>query len=48
MYLEKVSSMIELSNGRANKVACVLREASDEPGHLPSLIRVFIVNWQRD
>ena len=34
----------EPSHEKTNKVACVPIEGSDQPGHLPSLIRVFAVH----
>ena len=33
----------ELSHDKTNKMICAPSEDSDQPGHLPSLIRVFTV-----
>ena len=33
----------ELPHDKTNKMICVSSEDSDQPGHLPSLIRVFTV-----
>ena len=33
----------ELPHDKTNKMTCALSEDSDQPGHLPSLIRVFAV-----
>ena len=33
----------ELHHDKTNKMACAPSEDSDQPGHLPSLIRVFAV-----
>ena len=34
----------ELPHDKTNKIACAPIEDSDQPGHLPSLIRVFAVH----
>ena len=36
-------SLYESPRDKTNKMACVPSEDSDQPGHLPSLIRVFVV-----
>ena len=33
----------ELPHDKTKKMACALSEDSDQPGHLPSLIRLFAV-----
>ena len=35
--------IFELQHGKTNKVACAPSEDSDQPGHPPNPIRVFIV-----
>ena len=37
----------ELPHDKTNKMACALSEDSDQPGHLPSLIRVFAVRMKK-
>ena len=37
----------ELPHDKTNKMACVPSEDSDQPRHLPSLIRVFTVPMKR-
>ena len=37
----------ELPRGKSNKVACAPSEDSDQPGHPPSLIRVFAVRMKK-
>ena len=37
------SVLFEPPHDKTNKMACVPKEDSDQPGHLPSLIRVFTV-----
>ena len=32
---------LKMSHDKTNKIACVPSEDSDQPGHLPSQIRVF-------
>ena len=36
-------SLIEPPHDKTNKIACAPSEDSDQPGHPPSLIRVFAV-----
>ena len=38
-----VEKRYELPHDKTNKVACAPSEDSDQPGHPPSLIRVFAV-----
>ena len=38
---------IEPQHDKTNKMACVLSEDSDQPGHPPSLIRVFAVRLKK-
>ena len=38
---------IEPDHDKTNKVACVPSEDSDQPGHLPSLIKVFGVRLKK-
>ena len=40
-------SWSEPPRDRANKMACALSEDSDQPGHPPSLIRVFAVRMEK-
>ena len=47
LYLASVESkqfVFELPHDKTNKMACAPSEDSDQPGHLPSLIRVFAVH----
>ena len=44
--LQKLS-LPEPPHYKTNKVACVPSEDSDQPGHLPSLIRVFAVRMKK-
>ena len=37
----------ELPRGKTNKVACAPSKDSDQPGHPPSLIRVFAVRMMK-
>ena len=37
----------ELPRDKTNKVACAPSEDSDQPGHLPSLIRIFAVRMKK-
>ena len=39
--------IIEPPHDKTNKMACVPSEHSDQPGHLPSLIRIFAVCMKR-
>ena len=39
--------LFELPRDKTNKVACVPSEDSDQPGHLPSLIRIFAVRMKK-
>ena len=39
--------MIEPLHGKTNKITCAPSEDSDQPGHLPSLIRVFAVHMKK-
>ena len=39
----QIASTIESHRDKTNKMACALSEDSDQPGHSPSLIRVFAV-----
>ena len=41
------ASTFEPPQGKTNKMACVPREDSDQPGHPPSLIRVFAVHMKK-
>ena len=43
MISGKVTEITELPPDKTNKMACAPSEDSDQPGHLPSLIRVFAV-----
>ena len=40
-------SLYELPRDKTNKVACAPSEDSDQPGHPPSLIRVFAVSMKK-
>ena len=40
-------SSFEPPRDKTNKMACVPIEDSDQPGHPPSLIRVFAVHMQK-
>ena len=40
----KVSDVNEPHRDKINKMACAPNEASDQPGHPPSLITVFCVH----
>ena len=40
-YFHKPMSLYEPSHDKTNKIACAPCEDSDQPGHPPSLIRVF-------
>ena len=37
--------VIEPPHDKSNEMACAPSEDSDQPGHPPSLIRVFAVRW---
>ena len=37
----------ELPHDKTSKMACAPREDLDQPGHLPSLIRVFAVRMKK-
>ena len=37
------ANKVELPHDKTNKMACAPSEDSDQPGHPPSLIRVFAV-----
>ena len=39
-------TLIEPGHDKTNKLACATFEDSDQPGHPPSLIRVFAVRWK--
>ena len=41
--LRSLSAKYEPQNDKANKMTCASSEDSDQPGYLPSLIRVFAV-----
>ena len=44
----KVAAMIfETAHDKTNKMACAPSEDSDQPRHLPSLIRVFAVGMKK-
>ena len=43
LLLLKLGIVIELAHDKTNKMACVPREGSDQPGHQPCLIKVFAV-----
>ena len=40
-------SCYEPSHDKTNKMACAPSEDSDQPGHLPSLIRVFAIRMKK-
>ena len=40
-------SSYELPHDKTSKMACTTSEDSDQPGHLPSLIRVFAVPMKK-
>ena len=42
-YVQQLFSTDELPHDKTNKMAFAPREDSDQPGHPPSLIRVFAV-----
>ena len=42
--ITSVSLTYEPPHDKTSKMACVPSEDSDQPGHLPSLIRVFAVH----
>ena len=44
---EGTDCIIDLPHDKANKMACAPSEDSDQPGHLPSLIRVFAVRMKK-
>ena len=44
-YCLSLSAENEPHRDKTNKMACAPNEASDQPGHLPSLIRVFDVRF---
>ena len=37
----------ELPHGKTNKMACAPSEVSDQPGHLPNLVRAFTVPMKK-
>ena len=41
------SQIFEPPHDKTNKMACTPSEDSDQPGHLPSLIRVFAVRMKK-
>ena len=45
-FLSQEHLLNELSHDKTNKMACALREDSDQPVHPPSLIRVFAVRMK--
>ena len=48
MYMERVRNCRnELHRDKTNKMACAPSEDPDQPGHLPSLIRVFAVHLKK-
>ena len=42
-----VSKVYEPPHDKTNKMACASNEDSGQPGHLPSLIRVFTVRMKK-
>ena len=38
---------LEPPHDKTNRMACAPREDSNQPGHLPSLNRVFAVRWKK-
>ena len=46
-FLVSSGKQIELHRDKTNKMACAPSEDSDQPGHLPSLIRVFAVRLKK-
>ena len=42
-----VCHLYEPPHDKTNKMACAPNEDSDQPGHLPSLIRVFAVRMKK-
>ena len=40
-------STLELSHDKSNKIVCAPNEDSDQPGHPPSLIRIFAVRMKK-
>ena len=42
-----MEKMVEPSDDKTNKMAFVPSKDSDQPGHLPSLIRVFAVRMKK-
>ena len=47
LYVETPSLKFEPPHDKTNKMACAPSEDSDQPGHLPSLIRVFVVRMKK-
>ena len=47
LYLHFIQSKNEPQHDKTNKMACVPSEDSDQPGHPPSLIRVFAVRMKK-
>ena len=45
MVYEFYESKFEPPHNKTNKMACAPSEDSDQPGHPPSLIRVFAVRF---
>ena len=45
--LEYQNTQIEPPRDKTNKMACAPSEDSDQPGHPPSLIRVFAVRMKK-
>ena len=43
-YISTVSLSLYLPHDKTNKMACAPSEDSDQPGHLPNLIRVFAMH----
>ena len=44
---QSFQSSFETQHDKTNKVTCVSSEDSDQPGHPPSLIRVFFVRMKK-
>ena len=42
-----IQLQFELPHGKTNKMTCAPRKDSDQPGHSPSLIRVFAVRMKK-
>ena len=47
LSLKNKTTTFEPTHDKTNKMACVPSKDSDQPGHLPSLIRVFAVRMKK-